>query len=325
MRLFACEQKKEIILNALNYLKKWGLSNVIHSLCPIKGKTDLASSFAAIRIIRPESPLLNEGPLPAEIRFEEARLRECRCGKGPVYDGFRYAELVRKYLPEDLDYLVEKPVFITLDYIATYPEEEKRYHLRYAAFTFPVVVSLQGIIEAPARPREYYLAQAQAQSLVQAQALAKAQARAQALAQAQAQAQARTQSLARAKAQARTQSQAQALARAQAQALTQILPQTQTQILPQGQAQALSQGLSHGYGASLTEEWEKDFLTGLEDSRLPRVLAGLLLQAWFYYEEGYPFCSDPNCALFNAHWQKDLLRSQSDEPYILCKKHKINF
>ncbi|MCP2619707.1 hypothetical protein NLC35_00450 [Candidatus Aminicenantes bacterium AC-334-K16] len=235
MRLFLCDQKKEIVIKASKYLRKWGLENINLSSCPIKEKTNLAPDFAANRIISPESQQLNAHPLPVEIQFEEKRLRECGCGKGAVYDGYRYAELAGSSLPKKLDYQVEKPVFITLDYIATFPEAEGRYHLRYAVFSFPVVVSLVGIIEAPARPREYYLSQT--------------------------------------------------------------------------------------WGASLPQGLEKNFLTDLDDARLPRVLAGLLLQAWFYYKDGYPFCSDPKCALFNAHWQKDLLRSQSDEPYILCPKH----
>jgi len=65
--------------------------------------------------------------------------------------------------------------------------------------------------------------------------------------------------------------------------------------------------------------WEKA-LIDLKDRRLPRVLAGILLQTWFFYETGYPFCSDPHCSLFNAHWQDDLLTAQKDTPYILCKK-----
>ncbi len=108
MRLFFCNQEKEITLKALEYLRKWGIRNITHSPCPIKEKTDSALNFATIRIIRPGSPDLNVNPLSAEIRFEEKRLRECRCGKGPVYDGFRYAELVRSHLPQGIDYLAEK-------------------------------------------------------------------------------------------------------------------------------------------------------------------------------------------------------------------------
>lgn len=241
MKLFVCDKKKKIVVKALKHLHKWGLKNISLYSCPIKEKAPSAWDFASIRIIRPEIQQLNDHPLPAEIRFEERRLKECGCGRGAVYDGYRYAELAGSFLAKSVDYPAEKPIFVTLDYLATFPEAEKRYHLRYAVFSFPVIISIPGIIEAPARPREYYLAQ--------------------------------------------------------------------------------NWGVSNSKERSELGEVEKNFLTGLDDGQLPRVLAGLLLQGWFYYEQGYPFCSDPECTLFNAHWQKDLLHSQRDEPYILCPQH----
>lgn len=42
--------------------------------------------------------------------------------------------------------------------IATYEESDKRLHLRAAIFGCPSVISTSGIVEAPAKPREYYLA-----------------------------------------------------------------------------------------------------------------------------------------------------------------------
>mgnify|MGYP001614321417 FL=1 len=42
--------------------------------------------------------------------------------------------------------------------IATYEEVDKRLHLRAAIFGYPSVISTSGIVEAPAKPKEYYLA-----------------------------------------------------------------------------------------------------------------------------------------------------------------------
>lgn len=48
-------------------------------------------------------------------------------------------------------------VIITDKLIATYEDTDQRLHLRAAVFGFPSVISLSGIVEAPAKPREYYL------------------------------------------------------------------------------------------------------------------------------------------------------------------------
>lgn len=236
MKIFFCELKEKLIRSSLTYLHKWGVGEIFPSPCPIKEKSELGKQFATIRTIRPQARELNSNPLPMEVKFEEKKLTHCLCGKGSVYDGPLYSSLLRGYaLTSDISWLIEKPVFITMDYIASFDETEKRYHLRYAVFSFPVIISLPGIIEAPARPREFYIAK--------------------------------------------------------------------------------------GTGVPFPKKLKEYALTGLDDDRLPRVLAGILLQAWFFYESGDPFCSDPDCSLFNAHWQKDLLRAQSDSPYVLCEAH----
>jgi len=43
------------------------------------------------------------------------------------------------------------------------------------------------------------------------------------------------------------------------------------------------------------------------DSRLPRVIAGLALQALAYLRTGNAFCDDAGCSLHNAHWHHELI------------------
>lgn len=49
-------------------------------------------------------------------------------------------------------------ILITDKLIATYEELDKRLHLRAAVFGYPSVISASGIVEAPAKPKEYYVA-----------------------------------------------------------------------------------------------------------------------------------------------------------------------
>jgi hypothetical protein len=39
---------------------------------------------------------------------------------------------------------------------ATWEEADKRYHARTSVYSFPSVISTTGLVEAPAKPREYY-------------------------------------------------------------------------------------------------------------------------------------------------------------------------
>lgn len=48
-------------------------------------------------------------------------------------------------------------IIISDKLIATYEDTDKRLHLRAAVFGFPSIISTSGIVEAPAKPRDYYL------------------------------------------------------------------------------------------------------------------------------------------------------------------------
>lgn len=58
-----------------------------------------------------------------------------------------------------------------------------------------------------------------------------------------------------------------------------------------------------------------------KDPRLEELLKGYTMQAFFYHLMGEPFCDDKDCRLYNAHWQKDALRAQSEEIHDLCPYH----
>lgn len=49
-------------------------------------------------------------------------------------------------------------IIVTKRLIGTIGDSDKRMHLRSSVLSYPSVISLSGIVEAPAKPREYYLA-----------------------------------------------------------------------------------------------------------------------------------------------------------------------
>ena len=58
-----------------------------------------------------------------------------------------------------------------------------------------------------------------------------------------------------------------------------------------------------------------------DDPRLTEVAKGYALQAAMYHVTKEPFCEDPTCRLFNAHWQAELIRAQV-ESGRLCARHR---
>ena len=61
------------------------------------------------------------------------------------------------------------------------------------------------------------------------------------------------------------------------------------------------------------------FLTA-HDKRMQAVAEGYAMQAVFYYETGEAFCTQRDCRLYNAHWQEDLIHSQTVSA-SLCSHH----
>ena len=58
-----------------------------------------------------------------------------------------------------------------------------------------------------------------------------------------------------------------------------------------------------------------------DDPRTTEVAKGYAMQALFYALTGDPFCSDPGCRLFNAHWQAEMVNAQL-EGGDYCADHR---
>jgi hypothetical protein len=59
-----------------------------------------------------------------------------------------------------------------------------------------------------------------------------------------------------------------------------------------------------------------------QDPRLTEVMKGYVMQVLFYHLTGDPFCEEPDCRLFNAHWQEEVIRAQLKSEQELCSFHQ---
>jgi hypothetical protein len=112
--------------------------------------------MAEIRVLGLHDQRLNPEPYPLEVDYERRNLQRGADRKfGPVYSGFHFQALLRELLPRAEYGFGFLHVVFTNQRLATW--ETQRWHLRTILLSVPVVISTVGLVEAPAREREYYL------------------------------------------------------------------------------------------------------------------------------------------------------------------------
>ncbi len=122
--------------------------------------------LAEIRVLAPNDRHLNPQPHPLEIDYERRNLLRKEDRKfGPIYSGFHFQELLRGLLPCRERGFSFLHIVFTNQRLATW--EGDCWHLRTILLSFPVVISTTGLVEAPARQREYYVLSSVDQALAE--------------------------------------------------------------------------------------------------------------------------------------------------------------
>lgn len=131
---------------------------------------DIVPNFAE-KIARTKIQQINkeisprQEPFYAEIEYEKRRILGKTRAFGVLYDGFHLVRVFGEIIPSgecsrELSYII-----FTNRLFATWDEQNQRYHLRTSIYAIPSIISTTGLIEAPARPREYYLLKQQCERL----------------------------------------------------------------------------------------------------------------------------------------------------------------
>jgi hypothetical protein len=209
----------------------------------------IAEMLVSARISEIKSPYYDQAkrrakPTIEEIVYEKRLILSASLRPGPfvLYDGFILQRLYGASMPSEETSVEHIHIIFDPRLACTFSEEDWRYHARAIVCGTPSIISTTGIVEGPAKSKEFYL------------------------------------------------------------------PETQFELM-----QTDKQGSERRQSAS-------EFL-GYDDSRINSIAVGYTLQALFYFiTEGYPFCHNKNCRLYNAHWQSDLLQTQI-KIKKLCKRH----
>jgi len=114
----------------------------------------VASSLASARVKDPTRAEQDFEPMYGELDYERRVLEgEARAG-GILYDGRILEDIFSKILRPKVD---RASIVLTDRLVSTFSRDDLRHHLRTIVCGFPSIISLPGIVEAPAKPREYYL------------------------------------------------------------------------------------------------------------------------------------------------------------------------
>lgn len=74
-----------------------------------------------------------------------------------LYDGFELQRLFGQMIPENENSLEHLHIIFTDLLACTFSDEDLRYHARTVVCGTPSIISMPGIVEAPAKPRKFYL------------------------------------------------------------------------------------------------------------------------------------------------------------------------
>jgi hypothetical protein len=117
----------------------------------------LARKLAGTKVRDLMNPNVHFEPLLGEIDFERKLLRNPGLKlTGVLYDGFRLQAVFRELLPGEEFTIEHAHIVFTSRLFGTFDDGDGRYHARVSIYGFPSLISTTGIVEAPAKPKEFY-------------------------------------------------------------------------------------------------------------------------------------------------------------------------
>ncbi|OIO01385.1 hypothetical protein COY52_02085 [Candidatus Desantisbacteria bacterium CG_4_10_14_0_8_um_filter_48_22] len=117
----------------------------------------LAEGFARTRVHNIGRDTGEGAPLPMEIQYEIKNIENPAARKrGILYDGFYVQNLLKELIPAQERTPEHIHINFTNQLLGTMGDDN-RYHTRVAIYGYPVLISTTGVVEAPAKPKEFYV------------------------------------------------------------------------------------------------------------------------------------------------------------------------
>jgi hypothetical protein len=117
---------------------------------------NIAKEIAACRIFDTKQLFEKHEPTLEEIRFEEESFVANKDANIIMYDGFEFQRIITNLIPPEEQECGKFHLVCTNKLMCTFDFDDYRYHGRAIICSNPAIISTTGMIEAPAKPREYY-------------------------------------------------------------------------------------------------------------------------------------------------------------------------
>ncbi len=118
---------------------------------------DIFEKIASTRIFDLKKPYEKHNPSMEDIQIEKENKDMSQKEEMTLYDGFEFQKVISELIPINENVRDTLHIIFTNKLTCTFDENDFRYHARAIIGSNPTIISTTGIIEAPAKPKEYYL------------------------------------------------------------------------------------------------------------------------------------------------------------------------
>lgn len=117
-----------------------------------------AEKLARVRVRDPGKKYVSGIPFQAEVDYEKRRIRDPNWKIfGILYEGALYQKIISDLIFGSRLGLEHCSILFTNQLFGTWDRGNNRYHARVSLYGFPSLISITGLVVAPAKPKEFYL------------------------------------------------------------------------------------------------------------------------------------------------------------------------
>ena len=118
---------------------------------------NLFETIANTRIFNLKKPFKKHNSTNLEILIEKENKDMSENEEMILYDGFEFHKAVNEFIPVNENKIDTLHIIFTNKLTCTFDKNDFRYHARALIGSNPTIISTTGMIEAPAKPKKYYL------------------------------------------------------------------------------------------------------------------------------------------------------------------------
>jgi hypothetical protein len=119
---------------------------------------EVAKELARIRVRDPGKRFVFGVPLQAEVDYEKRRIGDPSWKIfGILYEGVLYQKIISELVFREGLVFERCVIFFTNQLFGTWDRDDNRYHARVSLYDFPSLISIPGLVVAPAKPKEFYI------------------------------------------------------------------------------------------------------------------------------------------------------------------------